>query len=171
MVDRRSTVRLGRVATWHHLSGPRGRRGITLTHGRNGTQTPDLKVMDLRVSPNPSKLEVLGRFSRLRLNLDKREHVIETYSKITVFCFVFNPLYLHAHVGFDDKVMADESDIGKDGYGFIDLEGSELGGFSGRFNTLGWHLKEIHVTWAHLGKKRKRLQLYINVYEKIAHNG
>ncbi|GJT03644.1 MAK10-like protein [Tanacetum coccineum] len=42
----------------------------------------------------------------------------------------------HAHVGFDDKVMADESDIGKDGYGFIDLEGSELGGFGGRFNRL-----------------------------------
>ncbi|GJU92944.1 ribonuclease H-like domain-containing protein [Tanacetum coccineum] len=32
--------------------------------------------------------------------------------------------------------------------------------------TLGWHLEEIHVTWAHLEKKRTRLQLYTKVVEK-----
>ncbi|GJW37771.1 gag-pol polyprotein [Tanacetum coccineum] len=29
-----------------------------------------------------------------------------------------------------------------------------------RFLALGWHLEEIHVTWAHLEKKRTRLRLY-----------
>ncbi|GKB20187.1 hypothetical protein Tco_0854110, partial [Tanacetum coccineum] len=32
---------------------------------------------------------------------------------------------------------------------------------------LGWHLKEIHVTWAHLEKKRTRIQLYIQVDEEL----
>ncbi|GJW83122.1 hypothetical protein Tco_0156267 [Tanacetum coccineum] len=41
----------------------------------------------------------------------------------------------HAHTGFDDRTVANESLIGEDGSGFIDLEGSELGGFGGRFNS------------------------------------
>ncbi|GJR06974.1 hypothetical protein Tco_0529958 [Tanacetum coccineum] len=32
--------------------------------------------------------------------------------------------------------------------------------------ALGWLLEEIHVTWAHLKKKRTRLQLYIQVDEE-----
>ncbi|GJR80024.1 retrovirus-related pol polyprotein from transposon TNT 1-94 [Tanacetum coccineum] len=34
--------------------------------------------------------------------------------------------------------------------------------------ALGWHLEEIYVTWAHLGKKQTRLQLYTKVDEEIA---
>ncbi|GJS53331.1 putative reverse transcriptase domain-containing protein [Tanacetum coccineum] len=37
-----------------------------------------------------------------------------------------------------------------------------------KYMALGWHLEEIHVTWAHLGKKRTRLQLYTKVDEEIA---
>ncbi|GJY90248.1 hypothetical protein Tco_0505444 [Tanacetum coccineum] len=33
---------------------------------------------------------------------------------------------------------------------------------NGRFLELGWNLEEIHVTWAHLEKKRTRLQTYTN---------
>ncbi|GJW57107.1 hypothetical protein Tco_0103838 [Tanacetum coccineum] len=32
--------------------------------------------------------------------------------------------------------------------------------------ALRWHLEEIHVTWAYLGKKRMRLQLYTKVKEE-----
>nr|GFB92311.1 hypothetical protein [Tanacetum cinerariifolium] len=32
---------------------------------------------------------------------------------------------------------------------------------------LGWHLEEIHVTWAHLEKKRTRLQLFTKVDEEM----
>ncbi|GJV38581.1 hypothetical protein Tco_1411058 [Tanacetum coccineum] len=32
--------------------------------------------------------------------------------------------------------------------------------------ALGWHLEEIYVTWAHLGKKRTRLQLYTKFVEE-----
>ncbi|GJT31089.1 hypothetical protein Tco_0911364 [Tanacetum coccineum] len=32
--------------------------------------------------------------------------------------------------------------------------------------ALGWHLEVIHVTWAHLEKKRRRLQLYTKVVEE-----
>ncbi|GJV77057.1 hypothetical protein Tco_1508641 [Tanacetum coccineum] len=37
------------------------------------------------------------------------------------------------------------------------------------WQPLGWHLEEIHVNWAHLEKKRTRLQLYTKVDEEIAH--
>ncbi|GKE21856.1 hypothetical protein Tco_1433368 [Tanacetum coccineum] len=33
--------------------------------------------------------------------------------------------------------------------------------------TLGWLLEEIHVTWAHLEKKRTRLRLYTKSLEEI----
>ncbi|GJV69749.1 hypothetical protein Tco_1485258 [Tanacetum coccineum] len=36
---------------------------------------------------------------------------------------------------------------------------------------LGWHLEEIHVTWAHFGKKQTRLQLYTKSYEERPYNG
>ncbi|GKC11461.1 hypothetical protein Tco_1008243 [Tanacetum coccineum] len=37
--------------------------------------------------------------------------------------------------------------------------------------ALGWHLEEIHVTWAHLEKKRTRLRLYTKSYEETVHTG
>ncbi|GKC63816.1 hypothetical protein Tco_1096414, partial [Tanacetum coccineum] len=36
---------------------------------------------------------------------------------------------------------------------------------------LGWILEEIDVTWAHLEKKRTRLQLYTKVDEENARSG
>ncbi|GJT96982.1 zinc finger, CCHC-type containing protein [Tanacetum coccineum] len=35
------------------------------------------------------------------------------------------------------------------------------------FLALGWHLEEIHVTWAHLEKKRTRLRLYTIYLEEL----
>ncbi|GJT65967.1 hypothetical protein Tco_1017447 [Tanacetum coccineum] len=35
------------------------------------------------------------------------------------------------------------------------------------FRALGWHLEEIHVTWAHLEKKRTRLRLYTIYLEEL----
>ncbi|GJR53898.1 hypothetical protein Tco_1404419 [Tanacetum coccineum] len=32
--------------------------------------------------------------------------------------------------------------------------------------AFGWHLEEIHVTWAHLAKKRTRLRLYTKSFEE-----
>ncbi|GJS82288.1 hypothetical protein Tco_0748829 [Tanacetum coccineum] len=36
-----------------------------------------------------------------------------------------------------------------------------------RFLALGWHLEEIHVTWAHLEKKQTRLRLYTKSLKKL----
>ncbi|GJW07101.1 hypothetical protein Tco_1569524 [Tanacetum coccineum] len=36
-----------------------------------------------------------------------------------------------------------------------------------RFLALGWHLEEIHVTWAHLEKKQTRLRLYTKNHEEL----
>ncbi|GKB07094.1 hypothetical protein Tco_0835327 [Tanacetum coccineum] len=33
--------------------------------------------------------------------------------------------------------------------------------------TLGWHLEEIHVTWAHLEKNQTRLQTYTKSLKKL----
>ncbi|GJT43997.1 mutator type transposase [Tanacetum coccineum] len=35
--------------------------------------------------------------------------------------------------------------------------------------ALGWHLEEIHVTWAHLEKKRTRLRLYTKIMKNCAY--
>ncbi|GJY01635.1 hypothetical protein Tco_0359787, partial [Tanacetum coccineum] len=32
--------------------------------------------------------------------------------------------------------------------------------------TFGWHLEDLHVTWAHLEKKRTRLRLYTKIHEE-----
>ncbi|GKA75346.1 putative ribonuclease H-like domain-containing protein [Tanacetum coccineum] len=45
--------------------------------------------------------------------------------------------------------------------------GSTPGSFLMRFLALGWHLEEIHVTWAHLEKKRARLRLYTKNHEEL----
>ncbi|GKF29477.1 hypothetical protein Tco_0095819 [Tanacetum coccineum] len=37
------------------------------------------------------------------------------------------------------------------------------------FRALGWHLEEIHVTWAHLEKKWTRLRLYTISFEETVH--
>ncbi|GJV95488.1 hypothetical protein Tco_1547065 [Tanacetum coccineum] len=36
-----------------------------------------------------------------------------------------------------------------------------------RFLALGWHLEEIHITWAHLEKKRIRPRFYIKNHEEL----
>nr|GEY09138.1 hypothetical protein [Tanacetum cinerariifolium] len=33
--------------------------------------------------------------------------------------------------------------------------------------ALGWHLEEIHLTWAYLEKKQKRLRLYTKNHEEL----
>ncbi|GJU39870.1 hypothetical protein Tco_1192827 [Tanacetum coccineum] len=40
----------------------------------------------------------------------------------------------------------------------LELRPEDEGGVT--FLALGWHLEEIHVTWAHLEKKRTRLRTY-----------
>nr|GEY27404.1 hypothetical protein [Tanacetum cinerariifolium] len=36
-----------------------------------------------------------------------------------------------------------------------------------RLLTLGWHLEEIHVTWAHLEKKRTRLRICTKIHQEV----
>nr|GEW28528.1 helitron helicase-like domain-containing protein [Tanacetum cinerariifolium] len=35
--------------------------------------------------------------------------------------------------------------------------------------ALGWHLEEIHVTWAHLEKKRTRLRTCTKIHQEVLH--
>ncbi|GJX05364.1 hypothetical protein Tco_0191280 [Tanacetum coccineum] len=39
----------------------------------------------------------------------------------------------------------------------------------GSMCNVGWHLEEIHVTWAHLEKKQSRLRLYTKYFEETMH--
>ncbi|GJT95882.1 hypothetical protein Tco_1091400 [Tanacetum coccineum] len=48
-----------------------------------------------------------------------------------------------------------------------DKQISSVGVFDEVFLALGLHLEEIHVTWAHLKKKRARLRLYIKNHEAL----
>ncbi|GKC45523.1 hypothetical protein Tco_1063245 [Tanacetum coccineum] len=40
-------------------------------------------------------------------------------------------------------------------------------GYLKRFLALGWHLEEIHVTWAHLEKKRTRLGTCTKIHQEV----
>ncbi|GJT85108.1 hypothetical protein Tco_1066825 [Tanacetum coccineum] len=42
-----------------------------------------------------------------------------------------------------------------------------VGVFDEVFLALGWHLEEIHVTWAHLEKKRTRLQTCTKIHQEV----
>ncbi|GJT16514.1 hypothetical protein Tco_0875220 [Tanacetum coccineum] len=42
-----------------------------------------------------------------------------------------------------------------------------LGAIDEVFLVLGWNLEEIHVTWAHLEKKRTRLRTYTKSLEDL----
>ncbi|GKE95700.1 hypothetical protein Tco_1580555, partial [Tanacetum coccineum] len=42
-----------------------------------------------------------------------------------------------------------------------------VGVFDEVFLELGWHLEEIHVTWAHLEKKQTRLWSYTKSLEEL----
>ncbi|GJY20217.1 hypothetical protein Tco_0392783 [Tanacetum coccineum] len=46
------------------------------------------------------------------------------------------------------------------------LERSKPSCCARKFLALGWHLEEIHVTWAHLEKKRTSLWLYTKYLEE-----
>nr|GEX23430.1 protein kinase-like domain, concanavalin A-like lectin/glucanase domain protein [Tanacetum cinerariifolium] len=35
------------------------------------------------------------------------------------------------------------------------------------YESLGWHLEEVHVTWAHLEKKRTRLRTCTNIHQEV----
>ncbi|GJX20363.1 hypothetical protein Tco_0223040 [Tanacetum coccineum] len=37
------------------------------------------------------------------------------------------------------------------------------------FLALGWHLEEVHVTWAHLENKQTRIRLYTKSFEESVH--
>nr|GEX26917.1 hypothetical protein [Tanacetum cinerariifolium] len=52
----------------------------------------------------------------------------------------------------------------------VDIDGKILKlALEDHFRSLGWHLKEIHVTWARLKKKRIRLRLYTKSFEEAMH--
>ncbi|GJX84755.1 hypothetical protein Tco_0335529 [Tanacetum coccineum] len=56
---------------------------------------------------------------------------------------------------------------GRKAYLLEDKQISSVGVFDEVFFELGWHLEEIHVTWAHLEKKRTRLWTYTKSHEEM----
>ncbi|GJV96125.1 hypothetical protein Tco_1547702 [Tanacetum coccineum] len=56
---------------------------------------------------------------------------------------------------------------GRKAYLLEDKQIPSVGVFDEVFLALGWLLEEIHVTWAHLEKKRTRLRLYTKSLKKL----
>ncbi|GJW11876.1 hypothetical protein Tco_1577703 [Tanacetum coccineum] len=56
---------------------------------------------------------------------------------------------------------------GRKAYLLEDKQNPSVGLFDKVFLALGWLLEEIHVTWAHLEKKRTRLQTYTKSLEDL----
>ncbi|GJX38820.1 zinc finger, CCHC-type containing protein [Tanacetum coccineum] len=60
-----------------------------------------------------------------------------------------------------------KSKISRKAHLLEDKQIPSVGVFDEVFLALGWHLKEIHVTWAHLEKKRTRLRTYTKSLEDL----
>ncbi|GJS81770.1 hypothetical protein Tco_0748311 [Tanacetum coccineum] len=66
------------------------------------------------------------------------------------------------------KVIFDEKKLGsRKAHVLEDKQIPSVGVFDEVFLALGWHLEEIHVTWAHLEKKRTRLRTYTKSLEDL----
>ncbi|GJZ75682.1 hypothetical protein Tco_0640147 [Tanacetum coccineum] len=57
--------------------------------------------------------------------------------------------------------------IGRKAHLLEDKQISSVRVFDEGFLALGWHLEEMHVTLAHLEKKRTRLRLYTKNHEEL----
>ncbi|GJX36958.1 hypothetical protein Tco_0250261 [Tanacetum coccineum] len=62
--------------------------------------------------------------------------------------------------------MLTPSGRGRKAYLLEDTQIPSVGVFDEVFLALGWHLEGIHVTWAHLEKKRMRLRTYTKSLKK-----
>ncbi|GKA03370.1 hypothetical protein Tco_0676151 [Tanacetum coccineum] len=60
---------------------------------------------------------------------------------------------------------------GRKAYLLEDKQIPSVGVFDEVFLALGWHLEEIHVTWAHLEKKQTRLRTYTKSLKKYCLDG
>ncbi|GJS00433.1 hypothetical protein Tco_0316941 [Tanacetum coccineum] len=69
-------------------------------------------------------------------------------------------------VDYDDDYQGDEvQNTSEDPLTFVMILLSRA--IMMRFLALGWHLEEIHVTWAHLEKKQTRLRTYTKSLEEL----
>ncbi|GJR08123.1 hypothetical protein Tco_0790775 [Tanacetum coccineum] len=66
----------------------------------------------------------------------------------------------------DHRILKDGGE-GRKADLFEDKQIPSVGVFDEVFLALGWHLEEIHVTWAQLEKKRTRLRLYTKNHEEL----
>ncbi|GKA19921.1 hypothetical protein Tco_0699836, partial [Tanacetum coccineum] len=57
--------------------------------------------------------------------------------------------------------------IGRKGHLLEDKQIPSVRVFDEVFLALGWHLEEIHVTWAHLEKKRTRLRTCTKIHQEV----
>ncbi|GJX83535.1 hypothetical protein Tco_0333016 [Tanacetum coccineum] len=57
--------------------------------------------------------------------------------------------------------------IGRKAHLLEDKQISSVGVFDEVYSAFGWHLDKLHVTWAHLEKKRTRLQTYTKSMKKL----
>ncbi|GJS39950.1 hypothetical protein Tco_0564993 [Tanacetum coccineum] len=89
--------------------------------------------------------------TRLRTAVSRRYNI----ASLVTFCAVFDTICRKSHL--------------LDGKQISSVEVFDEVSFYTLFRALGWILEEIHLTWAHLEKKRTRFQLYTKVDEDIAY--
>ncbi|GJW58607.1 hypothetical protein Tco_0105338 [Tanacetum coccineum] len=78
------------------------------------------------------------------------------------------PINPYSPGNFRMKVIFDEKKLGsRKAHLLEDKQILSVGVFDEVFLELGWLLEEIHVTWAHLEKKRTRLRLYTKSLKKL----
>ncbi|GJV75514.1 hypothetical protein Tco_1507098 [Tanacetum coccineum] len=66
----------------------------------------------------------------------------------------------------EDGELLSKPSAGRKAHLLEDKQIPSVGVFDEVFLALGWHLEEIHVTWAHLEKKRTRLRTYTKSLEE-----
>ncbi|GJS39576.1 hypothetical protein Tco_0564619 [Tanacetum coccineum] len=118
-------------------------------------------------SPDSFRLKVVDKST---INTPPSTHVVSFHPKDT-YCY-YHPCIddLKKHYGFKPGLLGQSGSLGVDFSNMKMIENDwELESKEVSFlrKALGWLLEEIHVTWAHLEKKRTRLRLYTKSIEEI----
>ncbi|GJX15546.1 mutator type transposase [Tanacetum coccineum] len=145
---------------------------ITKKHHVGNSSTvvdvPDLQMLFEREGVGP-----IGKFKKVEVYVDDESEEESDIEGNDTSCSDSDHLDYdtkHDQVFDDDEHIVEDVHVSMNNFSFTADPKHDLS-IDERFLALGWHLDEIHVTWAHLEKKRTRLRLYTIYLEEFCLQG
>ncbi|GKB14117.1 retrovirus-related pol polyprotein from transposon TNT 1-94 [Tanacetum coccineum] len=116
------------------------------------------EIVNIKESRNHPLENVIG-------NLNQRTLRSQAQNQSNFFCFIstIEPKNVNEALADDSWIVAMQEELNQ----FIANDVWELR----RYFSFGGHLEELHMTWAHLEKKRTRLRTYTNIAQEFLLRG